>query len=325
MCLIALVAPSNGELSSKDLSLISYAAESARILCLSCAVLSLGDLGASAETKLMHAGIQELYCPADPRVNLLQTNACTGFILYLMKLKGCSVLIASHEASWLTIVSQVSVKSSAALLLNACSLPLNDKAFHVRQHLSFTNIVRLVKTQEPIKILTVSPAVFTARQVAPMVYIKHVIEYIPDAGDLIRVEQVKESKRHQLSDAEVIVAGGQSLNSAGDWELLQALAGELNAAVGCTKPVVEQGWRDAGDCIGQDGVSVAPNLYIAVGISGAPHHIAGMKYSKKILAINTDENAPIFKIADFGIVGDVRIVLPRLISQLRSLKLTDMA
>jgi electron transfer flavoprotein alpha subunit len=136
--------------------------------------------------------------------------------------------------------------------------------------------------------------------------------------------QVKEVQKQTgkilLTDAEIVVSGGRGMKSADNWAPIIELAGLLGAATACSRPVSDEGWRPHDEHTGQTGKIIAPNLYIAIGISGATQHLAGISSSKYIVAINNDKDAPIFEAAQYGIVGDAQKVLPKLIEAVKELK-----
>jgi len=138
--------------------------------------------------------------------------------------------------------------------------------------------------------------------------------------DAVITGKEKSSGTVLLPEADIVVSGGRGLKGPENWEMIETLANELGAAKGCSKPVSDVGWRPHHEHVGQTGIKVSPNLYIAIGISGAIQHIAGVSSSKVIVVINNDPEAPFFKNADYGIVGDAFDVVPRLIEVIRNNK-----
>jgi electron transfer flavoprotein alpha subunit len=175
-----------------------------------------------------------------------------------------------------------------------------------------------IKNHEAIKILTIRPTAFPAAVLPKKKYI------IPASSAFTKTRWIKSEvtplTRPALSSADVIVAGGRGLHSASNFKLLDALADELNAAIGATRAAVDAGYAPNDFQIGQTGKVVAPALYIAIGISGAIQHLAGMKDSKVIVAINKDGDAPIFQIADYGLIGDLFDIVPALVERLKQCK-----
>ena len=181
-------------------------------------------------------------------------------------------------------------------------------------------IATLVLTASPV-ILSVRPGAFVATEAAAAGATENLAPASDPTTDRVRVTQtvVGDTAKLDLGEAPVIIAGGRGLKEAKNFSILEALAKAFgNAAVGATRAVTDDGWRPHADQIGQTGRLVSPDLYIAVGISGAIQHLAGMRTSRTIVAINRDKEAPIFKIADYGIVGDALEIVPALTEAVRA-------
>lgn len=179
------------------------------------------------------------------------------------------------------------------------------------------NAIATVQSNEPIKLMTIRTTAFAAAKKADVqATITRVDTVINNEASRFEGHKLTESTRPELSSARVVISGGRGLKSAENFRLLETLADKLGAAVGASRAAVDAGFAPNDYQVGQTGKIVAPDLYIAVGISGAIQHLAGMKDSKIIVAINNDPEAPIFEIADFGLVGDLFKILPELQSEI---------
>jgi electron transfer flavoprotein alpha subunit len=218
---------------------------------------------------------------------------------------------------------RIAAKLDAPIASDIIDVDVAGDAVTVK-HPGYANkvIITLAISGSPV-VLSVRPSAFTAKDAPRNARVEALAPAVDPGASRVKVTQVVEGAkgRPDLADAPVIVAGGRGLKAPENFKLVEELADAFgNAAVGATRAVTDEGWRPHADQIGQTGRQVSPQLYVAVGISGAIQHLAGMRTSKTIVAINKDKEAPIFKVADYGIVGDVLEVVPALTQAVREAK-----
>jgi electron transfer flavoprotein alpha subunit len=214
---------------------------------------------------------------------------------------------------------RVAVKLDAPLLEDVTSLRDEGGVLHAEHYTFLTRVTERVEAKAPVVVATVKPGAFAAATPGNVAAEQFDVDLELPKRRLIVTGSTKEKTgRIALAEADIVVSGGRGVGTPeGFVQLVEGLADQLGAAVGATRAVVDAGWRPYSEQVGQTGKTVQPKAYIAVGISGAVQHLSGMNKSKVIVAINKDGDAPIFKIADYGIVGDVKEIVPAMIQELR--------
>ena len=266
---------------------------------------ALGKYGATKVINAQHADLH-LYQP-DAYAKILSDIAAT---------EGATTVIMGATQMGKDLAPRVAVRLKAALATDCISVTFADGDFKIVRPMYAGKVRATIRLKSAIKIMTVRPNVVVPElaQTSPTVS-----EFTVDPGTLrSTVTEVVAGSGGKLdvTEADIIVSGGRGLKGAENFHLISDLAGKLGAAQGASRAVVDAGWRPYAEQVGQTGKTVSPSLYIAVGISGAIQHLAGMSSSKYIVAINKDPEAPIFKVADYGIVGDLFEVVPKMIELL---------
>jgi len=226
-----------------------------------------------------------------------------------------NIVVLPKSASVDGFASRLSVKLKANLVSNVTEIPDLASGFKVKRSIYTGKAFALVEIKTANKVLVVRKNAFTPALTNNTATIESFTPTLAAKDNSVIVkETIRATGDILLTEAEIVVSGGRGMKGSENWHLIEDLAKQLHAATGCSKPVSDMDWRPHHEHVGQTGVKVSPNIYIAVGISGAIQHLAGVNSSKVIVVINKDPEAPFFKAADYGIVGDAFEVLPKLIA-----------
>lgn len=240
----------------------------------------------------------------------------TRLIATAVEATGASTVVFSHDLTAKAVAPRLSVRLKAGLVAGAVAVPEGDT---VRVNVFSGKAFGHVKINTDKKIISLLPNSIQPEAGGSACSVE---EFNGNAGEAsVKVLDTKKPEGEiPLPEAELVVSAGRGLKGPENWGMVEELASELGAATACSRPVADIGWRPHHEHVGQTGVAIRPNLYIAAGISGAIQHLAGVNGSKVIVVINTDPEAPFFKAADYGIVGDAFEVLPRLTESVKKFK-----
>jgi electron transfer flavoprotein alpha subunit len=275
-----------------------------------------------AELKILSKyGVAKILSCTDAVLANLDNQAYAAVISQIAQKEGADVVIFSGSNTSKAVAPRVSVRLNAGLVFAVSGLPKSLNPFVVVKKVFHGKAFAGVVIKSDIKIISIAQNSFGVFENQKEAVLESVASNI-DAGVIkTKVTNVEKSAgKVLLNDAEIVISGGRGMKSPDNWKPLEELAGLLGAATACSRPVSDEGWRPHSEHVGQTGKIVAPNLYFAIGISGAIQHLAGVSSSKVIVAINTDKEAPVFQAADYGIIGDAQKVLPPLIEAVKKLK-----
>ncbi|WP_194766711.1 electron transfer flavoprotein subunit alpha/FixB family protein [Tamlana sp. I1] len=276
-------------------------------------------INANDTAELGNYGVDKVLNVTNSQLDNFNANAYASAIKQAADQEGTKVVVLSSSANSKYLAPLLAVGLSAGYASNVVEIPTNTSPFTVKRT-AFTNkAFELTQINTEVKIIGVSNNAFGLVENSGSASAEEFSPTLPELG--VTVESVdKATDKVTIADAEIVVSGGRGLKGPENWGMIEELAEVLGAATACSKPVSDLGWRPHGEHVGQTGKPVAANLYIAIGISGAIQHLAGVSASKVKVVINTDPEAPFFKAADYGVVGDAFEVVPALIEKLKAFK-----
>lgn len=311
----------DGKFKKITFELVSYAAGIAKMAGTSLTAVSVGEVEETELKKLGDYGASKIVSVRNENLNVLDSQAYTSVIAEVASGVGAKIIVIANNNTGKAIAPRLSVKLRAGMGSGVSKLPVNLNPFTVYKRTYSGSAFAHLVIKSDIKILTLAQNSFDLVKTQNAAVIENVAVTVD--GSLVKtiVTNVeKQTGKLLLNDADIVVSGGRGMKSPDNWGPLLELADLLGGASACSRPVSDEGWRPHGEHTGQTGKIIAPNLYLAVGISGATQHLAGISSSKYIVAINTDKDAPIFEVAQYGIVGDALKVLPKLVEAVKEIK-----
>jgi electron transfer flavoprotein alpha subunit len=292
----------------------SYANQLANDLDTDLIAVSFGNIDESELSKLGEYGVSKIFSYS----NVTKSDNNNSSILLAKHAEDSKAIIFANTFSAKMIAPRLSSKLKAGLLSNVISTILNIENFTFQRQSFSSKAIEKVSVSTEKVIITISPNAFEIKNsTTNCVIIKNDANF---ENQFIVIGSETNTGKISLSEAEIVISAGRGLKGPENWGMIEELAELLNAATACSKPVSDIGWRPHSEHVGQTGKAVAPNLYIAVGISGAIQHLAGVNSSKVMVAINTDPEAAFFKAADYGVIGDAFDVVPKLIEEIKKIK-----
>lgn len=308
MSVLVFIETEDGKIKKSSREAISYGAAIGEVTAIALGSVSneeLASAGVNGATKVLHA--------ADEKLNAGLIQPYTEVIAKAFESTGAEVLVTAKSSLADAVVGRVSVKLGVALASNVSELPTTDSGFVVKQSIYTGKAFVNTTLTTDKKILAIKKNAIELKTDGAAASVEAFDVALDDALFGAKITSSEKAEGDVLlPEADIVVSGGRGLKGPENWGIIEDLAKTLGAATGCSKPVSDMDWRPHHEHVGQTGVKVSPSLYIAVGISGAIQHLAGVNSSKYIVVINKDEEAPFFKAADYGIVGDAFEVLPKL-------------
>jgi electron transfer flavoprotein alpha subunit len=309
---------SDGHIKKSSLEALTYGADLAKQMGTSAEGLLLGTVNDDLAA-LGKYGIAKVNQVNNESLNNLDTQVYAQVIAEAASATGAKVIVFSHNQNGRAVAARVGARLKAGVVTCAVALPKTESGFVVKKSVFSAKAFANVSINSDIKIISLNPNSYKTVAAEGTASVNQLS--ITPAAAKVKVVSVNKVKGEvPLTEAEVVVSGGRGFKGPENWGMLEDLAKVLHAATACSRPVADAGWRPHHEHVGQTGIQIAPNLYFALGISGAIQHLAGVNRSKVIVVVNKDPEAPFFKAADYGIVGDVFEVVPKITEEIKKLK-----
>ncbi|EIA09668.1 electron transfer flavoprotein subunit alpha/FixB family protein [Flavobacterium frigoris] len=318
MSILIYAESAEGKFKKVAFELASYAKKVAESLgtTVTAVTVNAGDV-----SELSKYGVDKVLKVNNDKLAGFTAKAYADVIKQAAQKENAKLVLLSSTTDSIYLSSLVAVALEAGFTSNVVGLPVSTSPFQVRRNAFSNKAFNITEISTDVKVLGLAKNSYGLVETASALTEEDFDPSIGESDFGVKVESVeKVSGKVSIADADIVVSAGRGLKGPENWGMIEELATVLGAATACSKPVSDLGWRPHGEHVGQTGKPVATNLYIAIGISGAIQHIAGISSSKVKVVINSDPEAPFFKVADYGIVGDAFDVVPRLIEKFKTFK-----
>ena len=320
MSVLIFIDHSEGQVKKASLEALSYGAALAGQLNVSAEGILLGTVTTDLST-LGKYGVKKIHQAAQEGLNHLDAQVYAKIIADAATATGATVIVFSNNLSGKAVAPRVAARLKAGLVSGAVALPDTTSGFVVKKNVFSGKAFAHVAINTPVKVIALNPNSYPVREGEGSVSAEVAPLSVAAPAPKVKVISATQATGEvPLTEAELVVSGGRGLKGPENWGIIEDLAKALGAATACSRPVADANWRPHHEHVGQTGIAIAPNLYIAIGISGAIQHLAGVNRSKVIVVVNKDPEAPFFKAADYGIVGDAFEVVPKMTEAVKKLK-----
>jgi electron transfer flavoprotein alpha subunit len=318
MSVLIFIDTTDGHVKKASLEVLTYGAKVAEQLGTTAEGVVLGTVTEDLAA-LGKYGVKKIHHVNNESLNHLDAQVYTKVLAQVAEATAAKVIVFSNNVDGKAIAPRLSVRLKAGLVSGAVALPDTSNGFVVKKNVFSGKAFANISVSTDVKIVALSPNAYqtiAGEGTAEVVAFNATV----DAAKVKVTNVTKASGEVPLTEAEIVVSAGRGLKGPENWGMVEDLAKVLHAATACSRPVADSHWRPHNEHVGQTGYAIAPNLYIAIGISGAIQHLAGVNRSKVIVVSNKDPEAPFFKAADYGIVGDAFEVVPKMTEAIKKIK-----
>ena len=322
MSVLVYVENVDGKFKKSTYEVVSYARTVADQLNSPLLAISIGSVSAEDLKNLGKYGALKVLNVSNDKLKTFVNQAYASVIAQAVVKEGIKVVILANSFTGKGLAPRIAVKLQAGLADGAIELPKTDEGKFIVKKTAFSGkAFAFVELTSDVKIIALNPNSYKIIENNTNAVVEDFQSELREFDFKTMVNQiVRATDKVSLPEAELVVSAGRGMKGAENWGMIEDLANVLGAATACSKPVSDAGWRPHEEHVGQTGITVSPNLYIAIGISGAIQHIAGVSSSKTIVVINKDPEAPFFKVADYGMIGDAFEIVPKLTEAIKAYK-----